>query len=78
MGIAYSLSQPAADGRMLIVDAQGRAVWGSQLTDCTPGQHQITWDGYTAQGARPRNGVYFARLMIGAQVAGSGRIVLID
>jgi hypothetical protein len=59
-----------------VFDPSGRHA--KRLVDfpAIPGRHEVTWDGLGAGGRALAAGVYFARLMVGAEVA-TARVVLV-
>jgi hypothetical protein len=59
-----------------IYDARGRLVRDLGDRAYAPGRHVLAWDGVGDDGYKPRPGVYFARLVLGANEV-TGKIVLL-
>jgi C1A family cysteine protease len=73
--ITYSIPM---SGRVLITvhDVLGRCIRTLADADAGRGRHSVTWDGADSRGARVASGVYFARMVYGADVR-TVRIVIV-
>ena len=66
-GVDVAFDLPAATTvRARIYDARGRLVRDLPTREYLPGRHVLAWDGVGDEGYRPRPGVYFARVALGA------------
>ena len=63
------LAARAAEARLTIHDALGRAVVTLVQGPLTAGRHPVRWDGRTASGEPAAAGIYFARLSAGSHVS---------
>jgi len=76
-GVDVAFDLPATTTvRARIYDARGRLVRDLPTREYTPGRHVLVWDGVGNDGYKPRPGVYFARLVLGANEV-TGKIVLL-
>ena len=73
--VAFDLPR-ATTVRARIYDARGRLVREFVTREYLPGRHVLVWDGVGDDGYKPRPGVYFARLVLGANEV-TGKIVLL-
>jgi hypothetical protein len=73
--VAFDLPAPTAV-RVRLYDARGRLVRDLGSRGYPAGRHLVHWDGAAEGGARPRPGVYFARLELGVHEY-SGKVVLL-
>ena len=73
--VAFDLPQTTVV-RGRIYDARGRLVRDLGTRTYLPGRHVLSWNGAGDDGYRPRPGVYFARLVLGAREI-TGKIVLL-
>lgn len=76
-GVDVAFDLPASTVvRGRIYDARGRLVRDLGTRTYLPGRHVLSWDGAGDDGYRPRPGVYFARLVLGAREI-TGKLVLL-
>ena len=68
------ISSPAG-AAIDIYDVSGRLV--QRIISSGHGEREAVWDGTTRSGERATSGVYFARLVVNGQAAGTRRIVLL-
>ena len=64
--LRFSLASPAPT-RLEVLDVNGRRVWRTSWGMLEPGVHSVRWGGIDEQGLPASPGVYFVRLVSGAQ-----------
>ncbi len=74
--IAFDVPRPI-DVRLRLHDVRGRVVRDFGARSFLPGSHVVQWDGRGDDGARVRDGVYFARIEAGGVVT-TGKLVVMD
>ncbi|MGH7731064.1 MAG: FlgD immunoglobulin-like domain containing protein [Candidatus Eiseniibacteriota bacterium] len=66
-GLTVEFDLPRDDaGSLALYDLSGRRVRVLLDGPLTAGPHTVTWDGLAEDGARPRAGIFFLRLVTGA------------
>jgi hypothetical protein len=74
--IAFDVPRPI-DVRLRLYDVRGRVVRDFGERAFLPGSHVLQWDGRGDDGARVRDGVYFARIDFAGEVV-TGKLVRMD